>query len=365
MEKKMSETPSMYICSPASFSGKSLISLGLALTFQEQGYNVGYFKPVGCEMGTYVKGEKIDEDVKLMKSVLHLQLPMNVLVPIIFGARFLGETQNATSQFYEKKILSAYHRVVKGKDVLVLEGPCSFGIGSCMEINPIALSKKLNSPILIVSRFEDDRTIDQVTWISRIIQKFGRTSIGLILNRIPREDIERVRRFALPVLSKCGVELLGIVPENLELMAPTVREICNTTKCEVLTAEDQLDNLIEDFLVGAMSPESSLSYFRRSFRKAVITGGDRTDVQLAALETQLSALILTGNLYPDARVLARAEELSVPVLLAPWDTYSTVRRISSLTGRINPQDERKISLAKTLISQHVEWKKIMNLINAS
>lgn len=358
----MSEKPSMYICSPTNFNGKSLISLGLALNFREQGYDVGYFKPVGCEMGAYAQGEKIDEDVRLMKSVLNIQLPMDVLVPVIFGARFLGETQNATSQFYIEKILRARNQIALGKDILVLEGPCSIGIGSCMQIDPISLSHKLHAPILIVSRFQDDRTIDQVAWISRIINKFGSTSIGLILNRIPREDVERVKRFALPVLNQCGVELLGIVPENLELMAPTVREICNTTKCEVLTAEDQLDNLIEDFLVGAMSPESSLSYFRRSYRKAVITGGDRTDIQLAALETKLSALILTGNLYPDARVLARAEELGVPVLLAPWDTYSTVRRISSLTGRINPQDKRKISLAKRLISQHVNWSKILNLL---
>ncbi|UCH37504.1 MAG: phosphotransacetylase family protein [Candidatus Bathyarchaeota archaeon] len=356
----MNEKPCMYICSPTSFSGKSLISLGLALNFREQGHDVGYFKPVGCEMGTYAQGEKIDEDVRLMKGVLDLQLSMDVLVPVIFGARFLGETQHTTSQFYMKKILSAHNQIAQGKDILILEGPCSFGVGSCMDIDPISLSQRLNAPILLVSRFQDDRTIDQVSWISRIINKFGGSSIGLILNRIPREDVERVKRFALPVLNECGVELLGIVPENLELMAPTVREICTTTKCEVLTATDHLDNLIEDFLVGAMSPESSLSYFRRSFRKAVITGGDRTDVQLAALETKLSALILTGNLYPDARVLARAEELDVPVLLAPWDTYSTVRRISSLTGRINPEDERKISLAKTLISQHVNWMKILN-----
>jgi len=114
--------------------------------------------------------------------------------------------------------------------------------------------------------------------------------------------------------------------------------------------------------VGAMSPESSLSYFRRSFRKAVITGGDRADIQLAALETSLSALILTGNLYPDARVLSRAEELGVPVLLVPWDTYSTVRHISSLTGRISAKDEKKIGLAKKIVEENVEWKRILDVL---
>ena len=42
-------------------------------------------------------------------------------------------------------------------------------------------------------------------------------------------------------------------------------------------------------LVGAMSVESALSYFRRKPNKAVITGGDRADIQLAALEKRLPA----------------------------------------------------------------------------
>jgi BioD-like phosphotransacetylase family protein len=38
-------------------------------------------------------------------------------------------------------------------------------------------------------------------------------------------------------------------------------------------------------MVGAMSAENALSYFRRKAHKVVITGGDRPDIQLAALET--------------------------------------------------------------------------------
>ena len=61
-----------------------------------------------------------------------------------------------------------------------------------------------------------------------------------------------------------------------------------------------------------------MTYFRRKPNKAVITGGDRADIQLAALETSTRCLILTGNLYPSPAVLNRAEELCVPVLLTGW-----------------------------------------------
>lgn len=72
-------------------------------------------------------------------------------------------------------------------------------------------------------------------------------------------------------------------------------------------------------------------------------------------------LILTGNIYPDVRVLSRAEELKVPVLLVPWDTYTTVTHLSHITGRIKPGEKRKINLAKKLVEDKVEWKRIFDV----
>lgn len=357
----MVEKSGLYICSTSGFSGKSIISLGLALNLRDRGCEVGYFKPIGWEMGRSSKGERIDEDAELMTSVLDLKLPMEIIVPVIFSDRFLEEAGMIDSKFYEQRIFKAYEKAAEGKDQIILEGPHTLGIGSSMGIDPISLSKKLNARILLVSTFQNDTTVDIATWIKRIVDTLGDSFAGLILNRVHRTDIGRIRHLALPIFEKYGIDLWGIIPENIEIMAPTVRDICETAKCEVLTAKDRLDNLVEDMLVGAMSPESSLTYFRRSFKKAVITGGDRTDVQLTALETDLSALILTGNIYPDVRVLSRAEELNVPVVLVPWDTYTTVRHLSRITGRIKPTDKNKIDLAKKLVEENVEWRRTFNI----
>jgi len=87
------------------------------------------------------------------------------------------------------------------------------------------------------------------------------------------------------------------------------------------------------------------------------------DIQLAALQTDTSALILTGNIYPDVRVLARAEELKVPVLLVPFDTYTTIKSIATLTGRIKPTDTKKIELARKQVEEHVDWTEILEILN--
>ena len=79
-------------------------------------------------------------------------------------------------------------------------------------------------------------------------------------------------------------------------------------------ANVRFEESVEHFLVGAMGAESALSDFRRKPNKAVITGGDRTDIMLAALETSTCSSGADGNLYPAAHVLNRADEWCVPVL---------------------------------------------------
>ncbi len=357
----MSEKPSLYICSTLGFSGKSIISLGLALNLQDKGLKVGYMKPIGWEAGTNPSGEKVDKDAELMTYLLNLKLPMDVVSPIIFGSRFLEENERADPRLYEEKILSAYKKASEDKDLMIIEGTSTLGIGSSMGLNPVFLSKKLKSQILMVSRFQNDATLDYDVWVKMVTDAMNANFFGQIMNQVHRRDMERVRRFALPIFNKFSMKLLGLIPEETEMMAPTVREICEKIKCEVLTCKDKLDNTVEEILVGAMSPESSLTYFRRSFKKAVVTGGDRADIQLAALETDLSALILTGNIYPDAKILSRAEDLQVPVLLVPWDTYATVRALSHITGRISPQDDRKIKLVKKLVADNLDWKPFSDL----
>jgi BioD-like phosphotransacetylase family protein len=356
----MSKTTNLYVCSPVSYCGKSAICLGMALKLRDEGFQVGYFKPIGWEMMRGPSGEKIDEDAQLMNDALDLDLPMDLIAPIIFDRRFLEESSRFGSDFYAKKVDLAFEEASKQRDVMVIEGAYAMGIGASIGLDCASIARKFECQVVLVATTRNDNDIDQVIWYAKAMATADIDVIGVILNRVPRTDLERVKRFALPVLREYGIKVLGVMPENTDLRAPTVREICEKTRCEILTCEDRLDNLVEDFLVGAMNPESALSYFRRSLRKAVITGGDRTGIQLAALQTDTSTLILTGNLYPDARVLARAEEQGVPVLLVPTDTYTAVTNLATLTGRIKPTDDKKIALAKELVSESLDWEYILS-----
>ena len=61
-------------------------------------------------------------------------------------------------------------------------------------------------------------------------------------------------------------------------------------------------------MLGAMVVDSGLDYFGRKSNKAAIIQQDRPDMQLAALETPTSCLVLSGSSQPPIySVLQKAE----------------------------------------------------------
>ena len=104
-----------------------------------------------------------------------------------------------------------------------------------------------------------------------------------------------------------------------------------------------------------MSADSALSHFRRKANKAVITGGDRTDIQLAALETSTRCLILTCNLYPAPHVLNRADELCVPVLLTKMDTLGAIEVIEGYFDRSRFQQPQKVERFSALLDEYLDF----------
>jgi BioD-like phosphotransacetylase family protein len=122
----------------------------------------------------------------------------------------------------------------------------------------------------------------------------------------------------------------------------------------ILTAADKTDELVENFMVGAMGQEKALRFFQRVPNKAVITGGDRSDVQLAALETQTKALILTGNMQPSPIVMARAEDLQIPMILVNLDTLAAVEKTDEIVGRVRIHQAQKVKRFVELIEENVD-----------
>jgi BioD-like phosphotransacetylase family protein len=112
-----------------------------------------------------------------------------------------------------------------------------------------------------------------------------------------------------------------------------------------------------------MTAEAALSRFRKQTNKAVVTGGDRVDIQLAALETSTICLILTGNLRPSPLIIKQADEFGVAVLLVRTSTLETVEAIERIFGKTRLGQTVKLQQFEALLAEHVDLDRLYQVLD--
>jgi BioD-like phosphotransacetylase family protein len=350
---------SLYVVSGNEFSGKTAICLGLGLKFKELGMKVSYFKPIAPAIGTISAGHPHDEDAELMIECLDLPYSVNKIVAGFLERRYLDKVSPESQKSLLKKIDGTYSELSKGADIVIIEGCRRLRDGTALGLGALSLSKRFEAKILIVNKGGEDTAADKILVEKMLADLNGIELIGCIINNVPKTTIARVEGVIKPILESKGIKVLGIIPEEIGLTAPSVADIQARLNGEILAGEENFDRVVRNILVGAMTPSSSLRFLRSVDDKVVVTGGDRSDIALLALETDTSLLVLTGNIYPDVHVISKAKEKNVPVILVPEDTYSTINKIESVAGHIKPGDKKKIGLAAQITSNYVDWKHIL------
>jgi BioD-like phosphotransacetylase family protein len=167
--------------------------------------------------------------------------------------------------------------------------------------------------------------------------------------------MESAEEIAKPYLQKEGILVQGILPEERFLMSVSVGELATALGAEIVTRADKSDDLVENLMVGAMTGDVALSYFRQKPHKAVITGGDRSDIQLAALQTSTKCLILTGNLHPQDMIKGVAQEMGVPIVVSRYDTLSTIEIVEGFFGKSRFQQDKKTQCFQELLNEHFDF----------
>lgn len=334
-------------------SGKTAICLGLALKFQEQGVKVGFFKPIGAPEG--ITGRP-DDDAVLMKHLLKMEEDVQDIVLFRTSPQYLIRYE--PEKDYKDPFLSAYSRLAERYDILIVEGTTFPYAMLSIGLDAASMAREMSCCTLVVSQPVDDYSLDEVIMLDEYLVARDIRVLGNVFNNVPRPLLDKTRGVFKPLVEKRGFSVLGVVPKRLEISAPTVGEFAEALGGEVLAAGERMDLVVEDILIGAMTLEAAMQYMRRSPNKALITGGDRSDLALAALETSTSAIILTGGLYPDVKVLARAEEQGVPVILVHHDTYTTIELLHKVSRKIRPDDVRGIALAKENVEAYCDWRAI-------
>ena len=348
---------SLYITSVEPYSGKTAVCLALGQILQADGYKVGYLKPVSTQPWRTPEGKLADEDAVFVHKALSLEGdPIDAATIIVTPTTLRNRLKGLDVEDLLKKIQQRAEQASKDKDVLLLEGGASLREGYAMGLSNLNIAQELGAPAVVIVPYRGEmRVVDDVL-TARF--RLGEQLLGVILNRVPDGDRDFLNDYALPFLEAKGITVLGTLPSVPRLSALSVGELAELLEAEVLTEHMDPDALAESLTVGAMTAEAALSRFRRYQNKAVITGGDRTDIQLAALETSTVVLILTGNLHPSPLIIKQADQLNVPVLLVKDNTMETVNLIEEAHGKTRLGQPEKLETFLKLLKENTELKEI-------
>ncbi len=340
----------LFVNSIESYAGKTAISIGLASLLRKSGLSVGYMKPIGNPTVT-VGNQLADEDAVFVKKMLDLDDPIQDICPIILTQEM---REQALREGLDKseQLVAAHQRASKGRDVLIMEGIGNLSTGHIIGLPAPRIAELTNAAVVTVIQYKRELSAEDILLAKSI---FGERLAGVIINQTPESERALKRnRLASAFLPREKVPLLGILPIDPLLHAITIGELTELLGGRILCRPEKQNELVETFSIGAMTADSALRYFLRSANKAVITGGDRSEVQLAALQTSVKCIILTGNLYPAAVVLARADELGVPMILVPWDTRTTVDKVEQALGRVRMSSPEQVQRAQNMIENEVD-----------
>lgn len=340
----------LYIVSTEPYSGKSAICLGLAFGLQERGVKVGYMKPLGGLLRR-VDDEYTDEDAYFIWKTLGIDAPWGLASPVLLTQELIEAPLAGPVTGLEAKIKKALKQLAKGRDLMILEGLANPASGLALGLPAQRVAELAEAKVLTVIRYHADLGLDGILEAQ---EAFGSRLLGAIVNDVPARLVGQVKERLTPFLERHGLALYGTLPQDKVLCSITVRELAEVLGGEVLCAHDHLDELVENFMVGAMNVDAALTYFRHTSDKAVITGGDRADIQLAALRTPTKCLILTGNLRPSVVVLGEAAEMGVPMVLVKGDTLSTTEVVERTMGRIRLSSPKQVERLKRLVDEHID-----------
>ncbi|RME76367.1 MAG: phosphotransacetylase family protein [Chloroflexi bacterium] len=348
----------LYIPSTQNFSGKSAICVALMHRLQKDGFKVGYLKPFSSAARVLAKSS-IDEDARFVKEAFKLPESLDTLAPVVLTQQQMEHVLTTEESDYRDMVKQAADTAAQGKDIVVMEGSNNFREGYIVHLSPPETVELLDARVVTVIGYQDDlQTVDDALMAQK---RMGDRMVGVIINSVPRNRLDFVSKKVQPYLLKQDVPVLAVLPHERVLGAISVSDIVEAIGGELLCG-DCGDELVENVMVSAMNVEHALNYFRRVTNKAVIVGGDRPDIQLAALETSTKALILTGNVRPNPMIEAKAAERGVAIILGPDDTFTTVEKVERFFGKTRIRQMEKVTLFEELLSKSMDFDQLYRAI---
>jgi BioD-like phosphotransacetylase family protein len=347
----------LFIGSTANCSGKTATILGITQQLQQKGIALAYGKPLGRCINGNRSEEIVDEDVRFIATALNLS-ENQVKPPLLsLDDTTIAQRLQQNDSINRSELFQHYCRGITA-DLTLLEGPGSLSEGRLFNLSINQMANALDASVLLVTRCQEQALL-VVDELLAAKKQLGDRLVGVFINDIPHKHLDNIQTLVQPFLESQGIPVLGMLPHNSLLNSVSVRELTQQLRANVLCRRDRLDLMVESLVIGAMNVNSALEYFRKGRNMAVVTGADRPELQLSALETSTNCLILTGHSAPQDFILQRAEDLEIPILSVDLDTLTTVEIADRAFGNVRLQESIKVECIQHLMQDHFDVERLL------
>ena len=267
-----------------------------------------------------------------------------------YYSKLLGQQRNdtvpASTSDPMGKVADRCREAAGECDVLIVEGSAEVDIEAARE-----LVDTLDAGVVGITQHVHGKDANGLAeWPTT----FGDRLIGVVVNGRTEYQGTAVEIEFITALEALGIRTLGVVPEDRRLVSSTIDRIVEHLEGRYLQGEEYGDRIIEHFLVGGMGLDRGTLYFGIREDKAVIVRGDRPDVQMAALHTPTSCLILTNGTEPVEYIVHEAELEEVPIVIVDTDTLDTMKALRTLQDGVRFDHPDKVERFGTLLRENVD-----------
>ncbi len=320
-------------------SGKSVVALGLMELLSPRVDRLGFFRPI-------VPSGDGDPQIDLVRRRYQVEAEPDEM-------RALTQEEASAIPAYDelrKRVVAEYKALEPRFDFILCEGTDFTSATSALDYGLNAdLANELGAPVLVVVKGgTPDETVASVRAARNSLKHKGCTIFGVLVNRVPEELVDEVRR---KVAEQDGDEPVYVVPERPELAYPTIAEVAAELDANVIAgSDDQLDREVRDIRVAAMSVEHFIEDLVDG--TLVVVPADRPDILVASLASMVSpeiptvAGVLVSGDYPLTETLRRLlVSAPFPVVETQKPVHVAAAAVQSVRPLIRPDSERKIATA--------------------
>ena len=141
-----------------------------------------------------------------------------------------------------------------------------------------------------------------------------------------------------------------------------MRPWAQAANASVLHEAENGNAVVEDVIIGPVYADPARPLFRRYAHKAILAPFNKTDLHLAAIETEAACLVITGGMQPSPYILDRARHGSTTLLLSPNDTPGTVASLGSLWSSTRFRGDVKADAMLAALESHVDFEGLLKKI---